>query len=245
MRTLALALILAAAPSFVFAADSDTAYKALRVFGKKFGDSQLNRVVEVRGRSGTPQPQVWKVIGNDPSARGGLLEADIQRGTIVGQRTPTARGPVSSTVLDLNQLNLDSDGAFTVANQEMQKRNAPFDRMDYLLRTPGVGRSPVWHLELFDGSNGRIATFEIAADSGAVLEQNINNPRTGPVARDDFSGDRDYVSNGGNKGRQQGSDPQWSQSGEPFRGVGDFFHRMGKRMERRGSELKRFFAEED
>jgi len=239
MRTFALALALAALPSLALA-ENDTAYKALRIFGKKFGDQQLNRVVEVRGRAGSPQPQVWKITAADSGARAGVLEADVQRGKVISQRTPTARGD-SGSPLDLNHLNLDSDGAFTVANQEMEKRNVPFDRIDFTLRSSGSSRAPVWHLDLFDGANGKIASFEISADTGAVLEQNVGQPRNAP---DQFADDRAYV-NGGNpppRDREYSGSGGYSNPGEPFRGVGDFFHRLGKRMERRGTQLKRFFG---
>jgi hypothetical protein len=254
MRTLSLALALAALPSLALA-DNDTAYKALRIFGKKFGDQSLNHVVEVRGRAGSPQPQVWKITAGDAGARGGVTEADIQRGKVISQRNPTARAGVG-TPLDLNQLNLDSDGAFTVVNQEMERRNAPFDRIDFVLRSAAPGRPPVWYLELFDGSNGRIATFEVSADSGTILQQNVGTA-------DPYADDRSYVDGGvpppqspnnqnhdrdRNRGRNHGRERdyadsrEYSRSGEPFRGVGDFFHRLGKRMEHRGTQLKRFFG---
>jgi hypothetical protein len=244
MRTLALALAFAALPSLALA-ENDTAYKALRIFGKKVGDAQLNRVIEVRGRAGSPQPQVWKITASDPSARGGLVEADVQRGKIIAQRTPTSRGSAGAP-LDLNQLNLDSDGAFTVANQEMEKSNAPFDRIDFVLRSAGTGRAPVWHLELFDGANGKIASFDISADTGTLLNQNVGQPRGG----DPYAEDRAYVEGGNqppaprdrDRDRQYSSSREYSRTGEPFRGVGDFFHRLGKRMERRGTQMKRFFG---
>jgi hypothetical protein len=246
MRTFSLALALAALPSLAIA-ENDTAYKALRIFGKKFGDQQLNRVVEVRGRAGSPQPQVWKITAGDPSARGGVTEADVQRGKIISQRTPTSRG-AAGTPLDLNQLNLDSDGAFTVANQEMEKRNAPFDRIDFVLRSSGPGRPPVWHLDLYDGTNGKIATFEISADSGTVLDQSVGQA-------DPYADDRSYLEGGNqpppaardrerdrDRDRRYSDSRGYSRTGEPFRGVGDFFHRLGKRMERRSTQLKRFFG---
>lgn len=245
MRPLALALALTALP-FLAYAESDTAYKALRIFGKKFGDQQLNRVFEVRGRAGSPQPQVWKITAGDPGARAGILEADIQRGKIISQRTPTTRGPAGAP-LDLNHLNLDSDGAFTVVNQEMEKRNAPFDRIDFLLRATAPDRPAVWHLELYDGPRGKIATFQISADTGAILDQSVGQP--GPDA---YADDRAYLNQppapptDRDRDRDDaGTDPRYSRSGERFRGVGDFFHRLGKRMERRGTQLKRFFGNDD
>ncbi|HET6408188.1 MAG TPA: hypothetical protein VFG14_09930 [Chthoniobacteraceae bacterium] len=240
MRTLSLALAVAALPSLALA-ENDTAYKALRIFGKKLGDAQLNRVVEVRGRAGMPQPQVWKITASDTSARGGLVEADIQRGKIISQRTPTSKGSAGAP-LDLNKLNLDSDGAFTVANQEMEKGNVPFDRIDFVLRSSSQGRAPVWHLDLYDGSRGKIASFDISADTGTLLEQSVGQPR----GTDPYADDRAYVGGGSQppsgRDREYSGSGEHSQSGQPFRGVGDFFNRLGRRMERRGTELKRFFG---
>jgi hypothetical protein len=237
MRNLLFIFAAIVVPAAAFA-DSDTAYKALRVFGKQTGEKMLNRVVEVRGRNGVPQPDVWKIIASDPSARGGLVEAEVQRGKIISQRTPTARATNATQPMDFNQLNLDSDGAFTVANQELQKRNIPFDRIDYVLRGPGNGKPPVWQLDLYD-RGGKIGTMAVAADSGIVLEQQIQKGRNAPPP--DYSGDRDYV-DGRQRPEQDRRDAGYSHPGEPFRGVGDFFHRLGKRFERRGHELKRFFG---
>jgi len=239
MRQSLLTFALVVLPTLALA-DNDTAYTALRAFAKKFGDSSLNRVVSVGGRNGTSQPAVWKVTAQDPAARGGLVEAEVQHGKIISQRTPTARG--GTATMNFNQLNLDSDGVFTIANQEMQKQGVQFDRLDYILRAPTPNQPPIWHVDLFDRGT-RVATFELAADSGAILERQISRelvPKPGPAP----TTDRDYV-NGGDPHRAQSPDENrpddWSRSGEHFRGVGDFFHRLGKRFERRGDQMKRFF----
>src|SRR4029450_13790327 len=104
MRKLLLMFAMGLLPTLGFA-ESDTAYKALRTFGKQTGDKVLNRVVEVRGRNGIPQPDVWKVIASDPGARGGLVEAEVQRGKIISQRTPTARATSATQTMEFNQVN--------------------------------------------------------------------------------------------------------------------------------------------
>jgi hypothetical protein len=236
MKPALFAVALAAFSSFAFA-DNDTAYTALRVYGKKFGEQSLNRVLELRGRSGGPQPAVWKIVAADSSSRGGVREVEVQRGKIISERTPINRtGNLSP--MNFNQLNLDSDGAFTIANQEMEKRRLPFDRLDYALRNPGGSTPPVWFLELFEGASGRVATLELAADSGAILNQQRLTNGTQPP---DYSSDRDFV-----RRRPDGDQGQhWSRPGEHMRGVEDFFHRLGKRMERRGEQLKNFFTGEE
>lgn len=246
--------LLALLPVAGWTAESDTAYKALRVFGKQQGENLLNGVTELRGRNGVPQPQVWKVVAADSSARGGVTEADIQRGRIITQRTPTARGG-AGVPMDLNQLNLDSDGAFTVADQAMQKQAVPFDRVDYTLRSPGSRQAPVWTLELYDRGT-KVALVRIAADSGTLLDQQTFVPQRS--TREDYSTDRDYVDRQDRGDRPRPDDryredryrdepyradgERWSEAGEPFRGVDDFFHRLGKRFERRGRQLKNFFT---
>lgn len=236
MRKSLLVATLLACPAFAFA-DFDTAYKALRVFGKARGDSVLNQVVELRGRSGMPQPQVWKITAADPGARGGIQEAEVQRGRIISQRTPTTRGGVGMP-MDLNKLNLDSDGAFTVADQEMRQAAIPFDRADYLLRSAGPGQAPVWTVDLYEGG-AKVATLQIAADSGAVIDQQRFS-LAGPPP-DIYRSDRDYLEPEREPEPRRGGNTRYSRPGEPFRGVDDFFHRLGKRFERRGKQLKGFF----
>ena len=42
--------------------------------------------------------------------------------------------------------------------------------------------------------------------------------------------------------RGQSRDDRYSQSGERFRGIGDFFHRLGTRVVRHGEHLENFFT---
>ena len=221
-----------------------TAYTALRVVGKQNGQDALKHVVEMRGRNGAPQPAVWKIVLSEPGARGGLREVEVQRGKVIAERTPVARGPIGEA-MDFSRLNLDSDGVFTIVDQETKKTGQTFDRLDYSLRSGSGGGAPVWTVELFDGRRGKVGTMQLAADSGAVLEQSKAGTPQG-----DFSSDRDYVR--GNPPapvaqedydyRDRGRDGHYSQPGEPFRGIGDFFHRFGSRVARHGEHLENFFT---
>ena len=216
---------------------ADTAYSALRVLGKRDGQDVLNHVVEVRGRDGMPQPGVWKVLIDDPRARGGVREVEVQRGKIVSERTPTSHGVGSA--MNFNQLNLDSEGAFTVANQEAQKTNVLFDHVDYLLRAGTGGGVPVWQLDLSDGKNGRVGSVEIAADSGTVLHRQFDMRHP---ADDDHAYLDDHHNPPPRYSSRDSNDEGFSQPGEPFRSVPDFFHRLGRRFEKRQHQLENFFT---
>lgn len=217
---------------------ADTAYSALRVLGKRDGQEVLNHVVELRGRDGTPQPATWKILIDDPRARGGVRELEVQHGKIVSERTPTSHA--MNSPMNFNQLNLDSEGAFTIANQEAQKTSVPFDHIDYLLKAGTGGGAPVWQLELFDGKNGRVASMDVAADSGSILRKNFDTRRP----QDDdhaYLDDRHNPSPNGGPSRGYEDDGH-SKPGEPFRDVPDFFHRLGKRFQKRGHQLENFFT---
>src|SRR5436309_593660 len=111
----------------------DSAYQALRSLGAERGRDQLNRVIEVQGRSGAPQPNSWKIVLDDPAARGGVREIEVKKGAIVSERTPVRNysGTGESALMDFKKLNLDSEGAFTVANREALKAHIGFDTVDY------------------------------------------------------------------------------------------------------------------
>ena len=100
--------------AFAGAACAQTAYDALRQIGRELGDQNLNRVIEVTGRDGTPQPRTWRVLLSDPRARAGVREVEVQRGKIASQRTPVKgySGRPENAVMDFQKLNLNSDGAF-------------------------------------------------------------------------------------------------------------------------------------
>ncbi|HEX8295461.1 MAG TPA: hypothetical protein VF593_04125 [Chthoniobacteraceae bacterium] len=221
-----------------FAAQAaDTAYSALRVYGKKYGEKALYRVVELRGRNGAPQPTVWRLIVDDPQARGGVREVEVQKGRIISERTPVGRdlGPT----MNFNQLNLDSDGVFTIVNQEAAKRRVPFDRADYTLRSGSNGSAPWWQIDLFEGS-ARVGSVRIAADTGEVLQQDFSAPQR-------YAEDRAYLEEEPNvapdrRRRRTVEEEERTVRIDVPRGVGKFFDRVGRHFQRRGQQVENFFT---
>lgn len=169
----ALALCAGALPLL---AAPDSAYQALRVVGSERGDGALKHVIEVEGRGGVPQPVVWRVILDDPAATGGVRELDVANGKIVAEHTPVRAysGSAAGALIDFHKLNLDSSGAFTVAEKEAQKAHVGFDSVDYILRTgDGPDANPVWVLHMLDASRHSISTMAVAADTGAIVSSDL------------------------------------------------------------------------
>jgi hypothetical protein len=188
---------LAAGPSI-----AATAYEALQVVKKARGDGVLKHLVEVRGETGQPQPQSWTILMSDPAARGGIREFVVTGGEIASERTPV-RGYTVGTgafpVLNFTRLNLDSDGAFKVANTHAAREKLGFHTVDYTLRMNDADGAPMWVLHLFDYMGAPVGNLEVSAEDGKVLRALQVDPdaREKPVVEtDDESGTKTHFKGG-------------------------------------------------
>jgi hypothetical protein len=154
-------------PGFVSA--QDTAYKALRTLGAQRGEKALNQVTAIVGQSGRPQPVAWRIVLDDPAARGGERELDIVSGQISSERTPVRSPAAGSNPIDLTKLNLDSDGAFRTAENEASRNQVGFDSVNYRLTVDTASGQPVWNLDMFDYEQRPVGTVRIAASNGTLL----------------------------------------------------------------------------
>ncbi len=145
----------------------DTAYKALRAVGAQKGEKSLDRIVAITGRSGHPQPLNWTVLVDDPAARGGVREYDIVANAVSAERTPVRR-PAGAPI-NLSNLNVDSDGAFGVAEAEARRNHVGFDVLDYTLSTDPATGAPVWTVTLLDNDQRNVGVVRIGADNGNLL----------------------------------------------------------------------------
>lgn len=162
-------LILALAVSSALGQEQPTAYEAMRVVGLQFNRAALRRVLSVTGVDGDPQPTRWRVLIADRHAPGGVREFEIADGRIAAQRTPTrsVTGTSEGATIDTAKLNLDSNGAFTVANYTADQSHTNFSYVSYTLRTNDRG-VPVWILTLQDDARHPLGTIYIGANKGNV-----------------------------------------------------------------------------
>ncbi len=174
----------------------DTAYQALRTLGSSRDQALLNRVVEVRGRNGSPQPDTWLIVIDDPKARGGVREVEISGGRVTSERTPVQAysGSTTDSIMDMSLLNLDSQGAFTVAEDEARAAGVSFDAVDYVLRRDENTGGPTWILQLLDRSERGVGTIRISAGDGKVASRQFR-PGGERIAGDRPAGRSEALSN--------------------------------------------------
>ena len=148
--------------------ENATAYEALRVVGGQLGRDALNHVVSITGVGGDPQPEKWKIILEDPDARG-VREVQVVDDRITSDRSSGRRaaGSTEGAMIDMARLNLDSTGAYAVASHTADKSHTSFATADYTLRTDERGE-PTWIVTLLSTSSRPVGTIYIGATRGTV-----------------------------------------------------------------------------
>lgn len=167
MSKLFIALLLLATPAF--AQERPTAYQALRMVGTQLNRDYVNHVISVTGMDGNPQPATWKVLLDDPKARGGVRQVEVGDGRIVSERTPLRAAVEESLgpVIDTAKLNLDSSGAYTVAQQTAASSHVNATTADYALRVDDRG-NPVWEITLRRENGEPAGRISIGANHGTI-----------------------------------------------------------------------------
>lgn len=152
-----------------FAQERPTAYQALRVVGTQLNRELVNHVISVAGTDGNPQPEKWTILLDDPKARGGVREVEVADGKIVSERTPMRDSVAGSLggAIDTAKLNLDSSGAYTIAQQTAASSHVTFTGADYLLHVDDRG-NPVWQVTLHRENGEPAGMIAIGANHGTI-----------------------------------------------------------------------------
>ncbi|MFL6595566.1 MAG: hypothetical protein ACJ8HQ_08995 [Chthoniobacterales bacterium] len=155
--------------SSVFADQQITAYAALKAVSRQVSPVALNRVISVTGVDGDPQPTRWNILVVDKHAAEGVREIQVANGRVIAQGPPTTTvvGSTSEATIPTSKLNLDSNGAFAVANHTADTSHLNFAFLTYTLRTNERGQ-PVWIVTLQDEGRRSLGTIHINANRGNI-----------------------------------------------------------------------------
>ena len=187
------ALLLLVTP--VLAQEHATAYDALRVVGTQLNRDFVDHVISITGVEGDPQPETWKIMLDDPRARGGVREVEVANGRVVSERTPvrSIAGSTEGATIDTARLNLDSSGAFAVASHTAERSNSAFATVSYTLRTD-QGGEPIWIVTLVNKSSRPVGTIYVGANRGTVTR---TEGMFAGASMDEVETDRDEENEGG------------------------------------------------
>ncbi|MEO7933583.1 MAG: hypothetical protein ABIT76_10535 [Chthoniobacterales bacterium] len=154
----------------------ETAYQALNTVGKVKGQPFLDNLLSLEGLEGGSQPASWRLTFEDNTSRSGFREMEVRGGQIVSQRAPLKSPHGNGSRINLDRLQLDSDGAFTVAEREAARGHVSFARTNYFLEADGESGNPIWRVQLLDTTGNPVQTLRISADSGSMVRANGEAP---------------------------------------------------------------------
>lgn len=148
-----------------------TAYQALEYLTDRKGGRMLEDVFVVRGDGGNPQPAEWIVYRGQPN--GALFQATgiKSSGLILSGTAPRQDLDLQPHARRINfsVINLDSNGAYRIAQRLARNENFTFGRVDYELKTNNLGAVPAWTLYLFNEKKRYMGELTLSAATGEVL----------------------------------------------------------------------------
>lgn len=140
-------------------------------------------LLTAEGLGATPQPKIWRLVFDEPAARGGVREIEVSHEGIVAERTPSKNPFPQAGRINLSRMQLDSEGAFTAAENEALRRKIGFDAVNYLLQAADPAGTPVWQVQLLNKQDRVLATLFINGSTGRLT--GMESSRGGAVAVDE------------------------------------------------------------
>jgi hypothetical protein len=137
----------------------------------RFGPEFLQRVFEMTGAGGDPQPLEWRITTHDPVVKSALHEFWIggRRATDEGLNDDFYPERLPKGFFNRARLKLDSTEAFALAEGLARESRIGFDLVNYKLHCREYSDEPVWTLTLLDDEEEIVGSVHVSAETGNVI----------------------------------------------------------------------------
>ncbi len=151
--------------------DGVPAASGLSRLEEKFGRDAVDRVFELTGVAGDPQPLEWRVTTHEPGAPHLLHEfwLDRRRATDEGVNDDFYPDRIPKGFFSLARLKVDSTQAFTIVEQIARDAGVGFDAINYKAHCREYSDEPVWTLTLLDKEQEIVGSVHLSGESGTVF----------------------------------------------------------------------------
>jgi len=151
----------------VIIARAETALDAIKQLPK----DQAARIARIEARDGTPAPDRWYIITQDPKADNGVHEFVVSDGAIVASRSVSqfAESLTPEDMLGDEPVKIDSDKAAKVAQDYAEANGNAVTSMNYELKKDGTDGAPVWTISCMDDKGTKVGSVVVAAEKGDVV----------------------------------------------------------------------------
>lgn len=129
-------------------------------------------VVVVTARGGTPEPKEWLVVARDTDDLGTLHKITVANGNVVSDSLSLNTYESFRQDVNINpeQVQVDSDAAFLIAQPIAAANGQIIGKADYALTVRGKDAAPIWTINCFGMNGFFIGKVVLLATDGTVLE---------------------------------------------------------------------------
>lgn len=144
-----------------------SALAALRLLPK----DKAAKLARIEARDGTPEPDRWYLLVQDPAAENGVHEFVVAGKEIIASRAISqfADSLKPEDVIGGAAVKIDSDRAAKIAREYAQANNATISRMNYELKKEGADAAPIWKVSCLDESGNQVGEITVTAGKGNVI----------------------------------------------------------------------------
>src|ERR1700677_589232 len=144
-----------------------SAFNALKLIPR--GDDR--KVARIEAREGTPVPERWYILVNDPKDENGLHEYVIAGGEVVASRNVSQFAEVlkAGDAFGGEPLRIDSDRVANIAREYAAANNVTISSMNYELKKDGTGAALLWNVTCLDEAGKEMGRVYVTANKGTVV----------------------------------------------------------------------------
>jgi hypothetical protein len=207
--------------------------------GSAFGALKLvphgdgKKVARIEAREGTPTPERWYILVNDPKDENGLHEYVVAGGEVVASRNVSQFAEVlkPGDVFGGEPLRIDSDRVAAIAREYAAANNVTISSMNYELKKDGTGAALLWNVTCLDEAGKEMGRVYVTANKGTVVSHDGFTAEPSGIATEKLKSPSDIA-----RARAESKKPPRSVRAvavtpEPSRKP-DFFQRVGGSLQK-------------
>jgi hypothetical protein len=138
---------------------------------KELPKDQAARIARIEGRDGSPEPERWYILTQDPAADNGVHEFVVSKGEVVASRSLSqfAESLKAEDMLGEAPVKIDSDRAAKLAHEYAETNGAVVATLNYELKKDGTDAAPAWTISCMDEKGTKVGEVVLTAGKGNVV----------------------------------------------------------------------------
>lgn len=151
---------------------------------KQLPRGEAKKIARIEARDGTPYPERWHILVNDPKDENGIHEYVVAGGEVVASRNVSqfAESLKPTDVFGNSGLKVDSDKLAALAQQFAEANNVLIASLNYVLKKEGAEATPLWNLTCLDEGGKEIGHIVVSAGKGNVISHDGFTAEPGAAA---------------------------------------------------------------